>query len=223
MDIEARLEENDISEILKYLEYNKQEIDDNLAKLIRTCMDKVNKGAKPKYIKKEYILSERGKLDGDLSILSGKNIKEHLKDCDRVIIFAATLGIDIDSLIRIEGIRDLTSSVIMDSCASTLIEAVCDKIDADIRLENKDKFFTFRFSPGYGDLPINIQANFLNLLDARKKIGLNVSSSGIMIPRKSVSAIIGISDIKQEKKSACTICENVKNCRFLKRGVRCGK
>ena len=106
------------------------------------------------------------------------------------------------------------------------IEVLCDTIDAQFREEYKKQglFLTTRYSPGYGDLPIGIQRDFIRLLDTVRRIGLNVSDSGIMIPRKSVTAIIGISETeKKQEKLGCKGCNLVKACRFLRRGVTCGR
>lgn len=224
MDLELKLDNLDLEEILRYLEYRGQIIDDNLNAQIHRCIETVNRVAKPRYTFKEYILEEMGILPKELSFLSGEDIKKHIKYCNKIILFAATIGIDVERQIRIAGVKNVSDSVIMDSCASTLIEAVCDNIDTKFRLKNVGKYLTFRFSPGYGDLPISTQREFSHILDTGKKIGLNISESGIMIPRKSVTAIIGVSDIKiDNKKPSCNQCNNFKACRFLRRGVRCGR
>ena len=49
-----------------------------------------------------------------------------------------------------------------------------------------------RFSPGYGDLPIEVQKDFLPLLDAERRLGITLSESCLMAPSKSVTAIIGV-------------------------------
>lgn len=223
LDISVQLSDSDIPEILRYLEYRGQDIDDNLKRQIDDCIQKVNQAAKPKFITREYDLELEGEFPKELEFLTGKDIKKHIEGCNKLVLFAATLGADVERLIRIASIKNVSDSVIMDSCASTLMEAVCDTIDSKLRMENKNKFFTFRFSPGYGDLPISVQKRFSVLLDTSRKIGINVSDSGIMIPRKSVTAIIGVSDkeLKREK-LGCKACNNVKACRFLRRGVRCG-
>ena len=51
-----------------------------------------------------------------------------------------------------------------------------------------------RFSPGYGDLPLALQADVFWALDCTSKIGVSLSESLIMSPQKSVTAIIGISE-----------------------------
>ena len=52
-----------------------------------------------------------------------------------------------------------------------------------------------RFSPGYGDLSITIQKDFLQALNADKTVGLSLSEGNLMIPEKSVTAFIGVSKI----------------------------
>ena len=48
-----------------------------------------------------------------------------------------------------------------------------------------------RYSPGYGDLPLEAQRPLLAALDAARQAGITLSSALLMMPSKSVSAIIG--------------------------------
>ena len=99
-----------------------------------------------------------------------------------------------DKVISEHQINDMTSALILDSMASTAIEQVCDAAEKEIKEKiNKDNFMTWRFSPGYGDLPITLQREFVRVTDAEKRIGLTVNEGGILLPRKSVTAIIGLS------------------------------
>jgi hypothetical protein len=82
---------------------------------------------------------------------------------------------------------------------------------------------TWRFSPGYGDLPLDIQTEFLQILDAPKRIGLNTTANNILTPRKSVTAVIGLSqgEISQGRRG-CAICRMKDKCQYRKRGEHCG-
>ena len=83
-------------------------------------------------------------------------------------------------------------------------------------------FTTSRFSPGYGDYPIRCQRDLLALLDAPRKIGVNLSSGGMMIPSKSISALIGLSDHPVKGRLApCSECLLRETCSFLKDGQHC--
>ncbi|MFA9422765.1 MAG: methionine synthase, partial [Sedimentibacter sp.] len=77
---------------------------------------------------------------------------------------------------------------------------------------------TFRYSPGYGDVPISHQGDILAALNAQKLIGLSVSDSSILIPRKSVTAFIGFSNSDRINKKSCYNCNLFGNCSFSKEG-----
>lgn len=81
---------------------------------------------------------------------------------------------------------------------------------------------TWRFSPGYGDLPLETQRELVRVLDTHRKIGVSLTGSCLMMPSKSVTAILGISDTKRdERKNKCDFCNNRERCAFRKRGTRC--
>ncbi len=224
--MEILLKAEDKSEILRFLEYRGQEMDEELSKQIDRCMEIINTAAEPAYISREFDMKPDGSYPDECSFLNGNDIKKHLLGCKKIILMAATLGAGVENAIRRAQIKNVSDAVIMDSCASVLIEAVCDTIDAMFRAEYEQQnlFLTMRYSPGYGDLPISIQKDFIYLLDTVRRIGLNVSSSGIMIPRKSVTAIIGVSETERKaEKLGCAGCNLIKACRFLRRGVTCGR
>ena len=72
------------------------------------------------------------------------------------------------------------------------IEALCDAFCKDLSMEYGA--LTPRFSPGYGDLPLDIQRSVFRFLEPEIKIGLTLSESLIMCPSKSVTAFVGILD-----------------------------
>ena len=49
-----------------------------------------------------------------------------------------------------------------------------------------------RFSPGYGDLPLQVQPGLLAALDAGRRLGITLTDSLLMIPRKSITAIVAL-------------------------------
>lgn len=166
------------------------------------------------YLEKELPYSE---------IIKGEDIKEHLSGCEKVIMMCATLGAEIDKLIRINQISDMAKAVVMDSFASVAIEQVCNKIDIMFAEKYKGLNMTTRFSPGYGDYPIELQKSFLHILDAPRKIGLTANDSFLLTPVKSVTAIIGLSENPIErKKRGCAICNMNQSCIYRRNGEHCG-
>lgn len=225
MIMDVKLISSDIKEILRYLAYNNQALDEGIKQQVLDSITRVNEASEAKYIYKVFEMEENS-FPKELIFLKGDGIKNHLKGCHKVVLMAATIGINVERLIRREQIRNMSNAVIMDACASVLIEAVCDTVESNLRKEvaREGLFLTTRFSPGYGDLPIEIQNQFCDTLNTAKTIGLTVSDSGILIPRKSVTAIMGISksSVKKNKRS-CNDCNLKENCRFRRNGVSCSE
>ena len=115
----------------------------------------------------------------------------------------------------------LTEARIQDMAAA--VEEVCDQIEGELQGQFPGCFFPFRFSPGYGDLPLTLQGSLLNLLDAPRRVGLCASSTHILTPRKSVTAILGIADHPMEANTrSCVGCPAHDGCQYRKSGGHCG-
>jgi hypothetical protein len=207
-------------EVLRYLGHRGQEVGEKLEELVDECIEEIKAVASPKYILRTFgITGREGSviLENGLFELPGKAISKHLGESDSCMLLAATLGSDVDKRIRYFEKKDLTKALILDACATAYIEDVCDKVCEDIEKSTlkEGEHLTWRFSPGYGDLPINVQKGFLAVLDAGRRIGLTASSTNILLPRKSVTAVIGITGSScRVAASGCAACSNNKECAY---------
>lgn len=124
-------------------------------------------------------------------------LKKNLSGCDGVIVFAATVGIEMDRLINKYGKISPARSVMLDALGSERIEALCDAFEDSIRMEYLERGIGVhsRFSPGYGDFLLSAQKEIFELLSPEKRIGLTLNKSMLMSPTKSVTALMGISRI----------------------------
>lgn len=176
----------------------------------------------PKYVYRETGLRfENGGacLDCMNKPLEGKDIVNHLKECSKVIILAATLTTEADKLIRQAEIRDMAEALVVDCLCSAAIEQVCDRAEEEIFSKLNYPYRTWRFSPGYGDLPITLQKELLAVLNAQRRIGLTVTDSCMLIPSKSVTAIIGVSEKPLNKGlHGCAVCNMRESCAFSGKG-----
>lgn len=176
----------------------------------------------PKYVYRETGLRfENGGacLDCMNTPLEGKDIVNHLKGCTKVIIFAATLTTEADKLIRQAEVRDMAEALAVDCLCSAAIEQICDRAEEEIFSKLNYPYRTWRFSPGYGDLPITLQKELLTALNAQRRIGLTVTDSCMLIPSKSVTAIIGVSENPIKKGGrGCEICNMRESCAFSGKG-----
>lgn len=161
-------------------------------------------------------------LEGTTLSLEGNDVKKLLAESTQCVLLAVTLGQEVDRLIRETQIKDMARAVILDACANSLVEEYCNEFEEEIRQTIGDQHFTDRFSPGYGDLPLSVQPLFCKILQTDKKIGLMVSNTYLMTPKKSISAVIGIADTPQPMRiKGCAYCNLIKDCNYRKNGSRC--
>lgn len=215
----------DKNEALRYMGHRGEDIDEQLDKLITKCEKEVLSCVKPRFVYKVCDISreEKGILVKDTNLfLTGNSIKKHLDGCDKAVLMAVTISADADRLIRIAQIRDMAEAVAIDSLCSVAVEQACDRAELIIKEENPGYYQTFRFGLGYGDLPISLQGQFLHVLNAPKQIGLNVSSTDMLTPTKSVTAVIGLSkNTIPQRARGCQTCSMNKKCQFRQKGGRC--
>ena len=215
-------------EVLRYLGYKGQDLDETTNILVEESMEEIKDLIHGKYVYKFFNISRNKDnlwLKGSKFELASNDIRKHLAKSEQCILLAATLGHDIDTKIRYYEKLSITKSLILDACATVAIEEMCDRVCEDIkhRLIKEHKGLTTRYSPGYGDFPIEIQNKFLSIIGAEKSIGLAATNSGILIPRKSITAIMGVIDIKDKKEQiSCLNCNKYPTCMFSKGDGECG-
>lgn len=163
-------------------------------------------------------------LSGTGLILEGDTAEKMLCDCQKIAVFAVTLGSTFDSYLRRLQAMDLSKAFIADACAGALAEKACDELQDKIKKAVKPRFITDRFSPGYGDLPLEIQKNVSDILNLSRILGIHVDETYTMNPLKSVTAFIGISDTAQGAKiRGCEYCTLKDSCTLRKGGKSCAK
>ena len=137
--------------------------------------------------------------------VKSEKLEKNLSGCRSFILFAATVGIEIDRLIARYGKISPAKALIFQAIGAERIEKLCDEFCSFVKAEYGN--IKPRFSPGYGDLPLEVQKDFFRVLEPSRKIGLSLNESMLMTPSKSVTAIIGITDEKQKiKKNSCDKC-----------------
>ena len=189
--MEPRLTELNDNEILMYLGHRGQEVPEDLVRQMEICKERVMKAARPRFVWRR--VSYRDHRAEDL-LLPGKDIENLMEQCGEAVLVAATLGPEIDQITRKYEVVDAADALIMDACASVAIENVCNHFEEDLcrEITKEGKYLTDRFSPGYGDVSLEVQKIFFELLDCQKNLALTLNDSLIMSPEKSVTAFVGI-------------------------------
>lgn len=214
--MEARLTSIDPGEALRYLGHRGAP-DGELLRRIEALSGSLIRAAKPRLVWRRLPLNPENEY-----LLAGQDLRELLRECTDVVLFAATLGAEVELLLRRTQHRDMADAVILDACADCAIENVCDNFCADLAAEAAPAHLTDRFSPGYGDLPLAHQRVLFDALNVTRRIGVTLTESGIMLPQKSVTAILGIAPTPQPRRdNRCAACSMYDTCTRRKEGNPC--
>lgn len=215
----------DINEVLRYMGCPPEQAAPQTRALAEQAAAQMEQTARPRSVFRESGLSITG--DGVLLesglLLPGRDLARHLAGCDRAVMLAVTLSAQADALIRRAESRDMALALALDCAATALVEEVCDRLEGEIFAKYPGCHFPFRFSPGYGDLSLSVQSGLLALLDAPRKIGLCANENHILTPRKSVTALIGVSrEPVGRAVRSCQSCPGREGCQYRKSGGHCG-
>lgn len=219
--IEARMTDLNYNEILMYLGHHGQEVTPEIRRQILSAAGEVKRAAVPRLVYSRMPV-ENGEIVG--FPMEGNDIRALLRPCREAVLLAATVGARVEQILMRYEVTNMADAVIMDACASVAAENVCDHFEADLReqLGREHLLLTSRFSPGYGDLPMDTQRRMCEILNTSRRIGVAVTESCIMVPRKSVTAVMGISETPQEiRKRGCEACGMFLNCSYRRRGIVC--
>ncbi len=149
--------------------------------------------------------------------LEGAIIQNHLHACKKVTLFTCTISATIEPIIDAHFKNgEFTRAMILDAIGSTAVEYAADTLNQYVHAAAYRQNYRLitRFSPGYGDWDLSIQHDLVEAAGGLA-IGIQVTESELLIPRKSVSGVIGWipAGTVQEKvqTSPCLICK-VHNC-----------
>ncbi len=229
----------DTSEVYRYLGYSGKAIgavtDKRVAELVDDACVQMHEVLSPQAVYAEYpvltdfaaecsedVAADRlNFIDMGFMTLHSESLAKNLQGCEKVIVFAATIGAQPDRLIQKYSLMNPLMGVVMQAVGAMFIESYCDVLNRELNATylREGLYARPRFSPGYGDFPLESQKAIFAALRCSQKIGLTLMDTLIMAPSKSVTAVIGyhseascdadgIADV-----SRCAGCEK-KNCEF---------
>ncbi len=149
-----------------------------------------------KGIYKTFMLDEAMRNCG---LFEGKSMEKLLATSERVTLLACTIGNALeDECDRLKENDEATLAFLLDAVGGWMADYMADQTDDVIVREINRAGFgrTFRFAPGYGDFALSHQRQLLGLVEA-ERIGITLSETSIMHPRKSVSTVISLSVNKE--------------------------
>lgn len=181
-------------EALRYLGYILAKPDEIVEEELMRCMDEIRERMKCRavFTRRPIVIQGDG-IDFGFETVESRHLAKHLRGCEEAILFAATLGADVDRCIRRYQMTAPARGAVCQAVGAAAIEGYCDYLNErwETEADKEGLRLRRRFSPGYGDLKLAFQKPLLRELDAARKIGLCLTDACLMVPEKSVSAIIG--------------------------------
>ena len=210
----APLPDVDLREMLRYAACRAP--DEQTLSLARDCAAEGEKVLRPALCWLEVPLTVREEeVDLGFDCFRSQKLADVLRGCDRAVVFAATVGLELDRLIARYGRISPSKGLMMQALGAERIEALCDAFCAWLAEEYAPLTLRQRFSPGYGDLPLTAQRAMFDALQCHRRIGLYLNESLLMSPTKSVTAIVGIGGGEVCGTESCRECGK-KDCDFRK-------
>lgn len=201
---------------------------------VESCLEELERAVTPRFVFRRYqiewavewaenaVKARQDSPQAPLIQIAGMEIRSrslsrNLQGCHSAYLMAATLGIGPDRLIARASVSQMSRAVIFQAAAAAMIESWCDEVNKMIIQEAAEEglYCRPRFSPGYGDFPLEFQTSFARILRIQKEIGVSLTESMLMMPSKSVTAVIGLShENRQCVLHGCETCSKSGECAF---------
>ena len=204
------------SETLRYLGCGSEIPDEKTLEMVDKAIALLQEKVRPKNVYRiiEIIPDAKGiKLPevyrkGKAVKFISESLGRVMSGCTRMVVLGATLGAEADMLIKRAAAGNIAMGAVMQAAATSYIEEYCDTFQKELNEKFKAEGTPLgdRFSPGYGDFALEYQNEIFAILDCPRQIGLTLTENCIMIPSKSVTAVIPIGG-SCGRQLGCSCCE----------------
>ena len=209
----------DRQEILRYL--GAANSGKALDQMIARAEEQVKLAARPKHVY-QHISVKLGTEQGLVTLagraIHSQDLARHLQGCQEAFLFACTLGQGVDMLVKRTSLTDMPMLPVVQAVAAAYTEFCADRAQQELEeyARQQSLFLRPRYSPGYGDFQLSCQRLFFDVLELPKKLGLALTEGFLMVPFKSITAVIGLSsDPSLCHIHKCMSC-SAQNCPFRK-------
>ena len=183
--------------------YRGQEFTPELAAVVERAMERCLELARPRASWLAFGIADRAegeggepvvRLTGTALELPGHSIARFLDGAVSAAVLAVTVGMPLERELRAASLTDPVFGIALDAAATAAVEEAADATSERIKAWAAGQGLRAggRFSPGYGDLPLEVQPQLLATLDAQRRLGITLSASLLMTPTKSVTAVMGL-------------------------------
>ena len=182
-----------LPEIARYMRMGRTVPTGTLAARVTELRDAALRAIRPVRIWRRFPIQDSAIVAGTTRLEIGGTLQRHIAGCHTAYLVCGTLGAGFDAFQRRTSVRSGADALIVQAIGAALIEKWMDMTDSAIRAELRaDETLRTRYSPGYGTFPLAAQRVLLALLDAPRTVGVALTDNLLMVPSKSVSAVIGV-------------------------------
>lgn len=189
--------EIDSYEVLRYLGYKKKLIIEEDIAQVKSFLPEAIACLRPAacWGRFEVEMLSDNKISFPYGQIISKDLSKNLTaSCREIFLFAASIGLEYDRLVQRSRISSMAKASFLNAIGAAAVENVCDRLNEELAemIAAEEKILRPRYSPGYGDYNLENQRGIFDLLTPSKHIGLTLKDNLIMVPEKSVTAVIGI-------------------------------
>jgi len=162
----------------------------------------------------ESLRHERLFLTG--GVLTGPLVAQHLRSAQQVVVLACTIGDALERVISEAMSEDPVRGLALDGLGSAAAEGLAAAAAAHFEDQARAQGLhtTIPLSPGMVGWPVEEgQAEIFSLVDGGEA-GISLTSGGMMVPRKSISLVLGVGKDVAPEGRACDFCNLRETCRY---------
>lgn len=164
-----------------------------LAERVLSLRDKTLAIIRPVRTWRRFAVVDGAIVSGSIRLEIAGTLAKHMAGCSSAFLVCATIGAAFDAFQRRVSVVSGADALIVQAIGAALIEKYMDETEAEIKRELvAGETLRSRYSPGYGTFPLAAQRTLFALLDAQNKAGVSLTDTLLMVPSKSVSAVIGV-------------------------------
>lgn len=184
-----------VAEISRYLRIGRRLPEQELLERVERLNKMASAVIRPSYTWRRFRISDNAITSGGIRLDICGTLTRHIAGCKDAYLVCGTIGTGFDALQRRVSTLSGADAFVMQAIGAAMIEHLMDATEELIRRELADgEDLVSRYSPGYGSFPLAAQRELLELLDAPRSVGVSLTDTLLMVPSKSVSAIIGITN-----------------------------
>jgi len=218
----------DEEEVLRYLGYHRNKAGETSEIILQITREEIEQGYclfEPKGIYSKVMIkniSSEGRinLENGLCLEINNSMLNLLKGTRYLAFGLSTIGNQLEEkVVELFAKNEYPKAMALDAVGTVASKFLSNYIQSVICQEAKEQNFqtTKYFSPGSGDWNISQQKNIFQIIPAGK-IGVKLTESYMMIPKKSLSWVIGMGKeiiIPSKGDNSCKTCL-AENCQFRK-------